>query len=125
MKLADFCIRIFLCLGKQLSEEFVNDDTPCLKCGKYDQPQWVSGQALNDVIALLFDVVVVAVVVVRLNTIFLLRRFSCVTNVTLASTLPVFVHLSCSFHMVIGFVRTANMYVHKRTRHIPAKIFNQ
>ena len=64
MKLADFCIRIFLCLGKQLSEEFVNDDTPCLKCGKYDQPQWVSGQSLYNVIALLFVVVVVVVLVV-------------------------------------------------------------
>ena len=27
---------------RQESSEVVNDDTPCVKCGKYDQPQWVS-----------------------------------------------------------------------------------
>ena len=27
---------------RQESNEVVNDDTPCIKCGKYDQPQWVS-----------------------------------------------------------------------------------
>jgi len=42
-----FVIDSFIAREKSSSEEsseeeIVNDDTPCRRCGKYDNPEWVS-----------------------------------------------------------------------------------
>ena len=39
---------VLLLFTEKQPSEVVNDDTPCMRCGRYDQPQWVSICALNN-----------------------------------------------------------------------------